>query len=479
MPPISNDDPMSPGMTPNDIARYKAGQEAAQNRAAFQQMQFEDVNKDWLGQADQFRATTPTRGMQREGNAPSYMGQQRTNQTRNWNAQRQVPYDATFDQVAQSRADRQGYLRSLAGDTNWHDPAMRGVVEPMQSRLPAPPNRWNEFWAEQPDKAVGRNFASRYVTSRAKGVPLPPSEVDQAYAAMAKEWAGAPDQPVTKAWSASGMPEDHMAAMKVDPRAPWSAPSDPRMVHGPGYGGEIAAKAPLMGGEASFGPKVGTAVRTSEEMAFGPRAAPAAGAATLGGRAAGAARGAMGMFGGPAAIGAFGVLNNAVDLMDPNSVMRKAIHEGNYGTALARGAVNFVPFGGTVWDVLSGNNHPNQPTVNKPQATDPETPLDLTNAFPGDPLRHGNYTSRQEMMDLYKMQKQFEDKPGTAAAKDYMRILNADLAQAQSRGDEKRMQSTLKAIMDFEHALALGQNSYPYLGMSAMQTPEHEWLGSY
>jgi hypothetical protein len=215
-------------------------------------------------------------------------------------------------------------------------------------------------------------------------------------------------------------------------------------------------------------------------------------AATAGGRIAGAAKGVMGAMGGPAMLAGFGVLNNALDLSDPNSVMRKAIHEGNYGTALARGAVNFVPFGGTIWDNLAGNTHPSQPTVNKPQPQSghvvmgPAGEDQIQQAYErlnapseqrsADPYNHGDYLSRKEAMDLYKTQKTYEDKPSVEAQKNQMRGLSRDLQLALKSGDKKRIESAYTNYNTFERALALGGASYPYIG-TGISPVEREWLG--
>lgn len=452
--PISNNDPMYPEMTPDQIARMQAAQQASAGRQAFDQMQFADLNREWLGQADQLRSAPGAN--ERAGNAKGYMGQQRSNQTRNWNAQRQVPYGASFDQVAKSQADRAGYLRSLAGDTNYMDPARGGFVEPMQPRLEGPQGyNWDEHWANQKSRPIKKAWSPSMEQ-------LSPEQ--QAYNAMQREWMGAPDKPVVEAFR----PQARVGGGEMPPMRAnqWD---------------QFWAGQPNKPVTNAFRPQAYADPMKELRMAgTAVEAAPAAAAAAAGGRAAGvagAARGAMGMFGGPMALGAFGVLNNAVDLSNPNSVMRKAIHDGNYGTALARGAANFIPFAGTIWDNLSGNNHPEQPTVNQPQqATDPETPLDLTGAFPGDPLNHGNYTSRQEMQENYKLQKMFEPKPQVEAAQNQMRMLSRDVAMAKASGDEKRLRLAMDNYMKFERLLALGQNSYPYM-TSAMTPVEYDWLG--
>lgn len=287
-----------------------------------------------------------------------------------------------------------------------------------------------------------------------KGVAHDPRE------AMAREWAGPPGNDPF-AWE-RGVAHDPHAANA----AYWESV---KKAQGP-YGGNITP---------AWKPTPHVAMAAGVD----PMAAAMGGAAeaAAGGRMAGIAKGAMGMFGGPAMLGAFGVLNNAVDLSDPNSVMRKAIHEGNYGTALARGAVNFIPFGGTIWDNLTGNTHPQQPTVNdqKPQqAADPNAPLDLTDLFPGDPYKHGDFTSRREAMDLYKMQKQFEDKPQVAAAKNQMRALSRDVALAKASGDKTRFNTAMKNYMEFERLLALGQGSYPYLS-GGISTPDYGDLSGF
>jgi hypothetical protein len=329
------------------------------------------------------------------------------------------------------------------------------VQGPPDGRPNLPPRQqFKQFWGTPEGNRVGSGLREVYGpdTTPRQLIPGPNGPTGQDY--WSNFWDRQPNAPVSQRWS----PNNAHLMEPMTRSAPQAAMDMSRMA------------APIEAGTAE--------------------------AAATGGRVAGLARGAVGMMGGPALLGGLGVLNNAVDLSDENSVMRKAIHEGNYGTALARGAANFIPFAGTIWDNLAGNNHPNQPTVNKPQSQSgavvmgPASNEDLVAAYdrahaaqqpaaaPADPYNHGNYTSRAERVENFKLAHTYEDKPSVAAAKNQMQMLSRDLEAAKASGDRTRYAAAFKRYNDFERMLAMGAASYPYNARAVSESPEYEWTGA-